>query len=344
MEKQNTRVVSSSHISDASTRASVFPLKRISWSSVFAGALVALVVQVALTILGIGIGLSTVDVTEEANPTSGLGVGSAIWYGVSSLLALFAGGWVAGRLAQSPRIFDGILHGILTWCLITIASLYFLTTTISSLVGGVGRLVGNTLSTVGNVAGQGISAVAPEIKNSVQRQIEQADISVSDIKREAKTLLQQTGKEELQPGNLREEANAAQRDARDAAGNIATNPNQDMDGVIDRLFQRGQNITEEVDREAVVNVIVARTGKSRAEAEQIADNWINKFNTAKAEVGETKQAIQQNMAKGADAAADAISTAAIIGFFSMLLGALAAGFGAHTGTLSKADAALAPAV
>ena len=54
-------------------------LKRISWSAVFAGVLVAIVTQMLLTLLGLGIGLGTVDPLQERNPVAGLGIGSAIW-------------------------------------------------------------------------------------------------------------------------------------------------------------------------------------------------------------------------------------------------------------------------
>ena len=89
-------------------------MKRISRSAVFAGVLVAIVTQMLLTLLGIGIGLGTLDTVEERNPAQGLGTGSAIWYIVSSLISLFLGGWVAGRLASAPHLFDGIIHGVLT--------------------------------------------------------------------------------------------------------------------------------------------------------------------------------------------------------------------------------------
>lgn len=89
-------------------------MKRISWSAVFAGVLVAIVVQMLLTLLGLGIGLGTIDPLEERSPMAGLGTGSAIWYIISSLLSLFVGGWIAGRLASAPRLFDGVIHGVLT--------------------------------------------------------------------------------------------------------------------------------------------------------------------------------------------------------------------------------------
>ena len=53
-------------------------IKRVSWSAVFAGVLVAIVTQMLLSLLGFGIGLGTIDAVEEKNPAAGLGIGSAI--------------------------------------------------------------------------------------------------------------------------------------------------------------------------------------------------------------------------------------------------------------------------
>ncbi len=69
-------------------------IKRISWSAIFGGVLIAIVTQLVLSLLGLGIGLGTIDPVEEQNPTAGLGIGCAIWYIISSLASLFVGGWV----------------------------------------------------------------------------------------------------------------------------------------------------------------------------------------------------------------------------------------------------------
>ena len=143
------RLEGSSVLSEPKVLASI---KRISWAAVFAGVLIAVVIQITLSLLGIGIGLSTVDARTEENPVQGLGVGSAIWYVVSSLIALFAGGWVAGRLSRTNQEFDGAIHGLLTWSIVSLLTLYFVTTAIGGILGGVGRLVGSTMGAVGNVA------------------------------------------------------------------------------------------------------------------------------------------------------------------------------------------------
>lgn len=155
--------------------------KKISWASIWAGALIGIVLLILLNLLGLGIGFGSLDIQEEQNPAKGLGAGAGIWYLLSSLIALFTAGWVAGRLAQTRRLFDGALHGILTWCVITLASLYFLTTAIGGIIGGAGRLVGSTLSTVGQVSGKAISAAAPAIGDQMP------DVDLSDLKNNGTT-------------------------------------------------------------------------------------------------------------------------------------------------------------
>lgn len=309
-------------------------IKRISWSSVFAGSLIAIVMMIALSLLGLGIGLGTVDPLEEANPAKGLGIGSAIWYVVTSLVSIYVGAWIAGRLARTPRLFDGLIHGLLTWSVVTLLTLYFFTSTIGSVLGSAGRLVGNTLGTVGTIAGAGATAAAPKIKEEL------GQIDLGNLKQEAEVLLRQTGKRELQPESLSREANRTENDARSTAANAGENPQQGdeaVGGLIDRIFKRGDTLSAAVDKEAVVNVIMARSGKSREEASQIADNWIASANQAKAKWQQTKQEAEAKARQVADDAASAASKAAILIFVSLLLSAGIALFGAKRGTESKED-------
>ncbi|MEZ0487090.1 YrzE family protein [Fibrella aquatica] len=313
--------------------------KRISWSAVFAGVLVAIVSQMLLTLLGLGIGLSTVDATTEANPTAGLGTGSAIWYIISSLLSLFLGGWIAGRLASAPRLFDGIIHGVLTWCVATLLTIYFLTTTVGSLIGGASRLVGGLVRT----AGSAVSAAAPGIGNAVEGQLKEngidlQNLDLGDLKDEANQLLRETGNANLNPNNLERKAEQAGQQAKTAANRAATDPQSTDDiagGLFSKLFKQGQATVNSVDREDAVNVVMKRTGKSRAESEQIVDNWISTYKQAAAKFEQTKQEAQVKALQAADAAAGAASKAAIFGFFGLLVGVVASGFGAKMGTESK---------
>ncbi|WP_420146504.1 YrzE family protein [Spirosoma sp.] len=314
-------------------------IKRISWSAVFAGVLVGIVSQILLTLLGLGIGLSTIDPITERNPAAGLGTGSAIWYGISSLVSLFLGGWIAGRLASAPRLFDGIIHGVLTWCLATLLTIYFLTTTIGNLLGGASRLIGGLVST----AGTAVAAAAPSIGAAVDDQlsangIDWRNIKLDDLKQEANKLLRQTGDAQLNPNTLETKAEQAGNQVKQATKEAAQSPQAADDiagGLFDRLFQKGQTTVNSVDRDDAVNVVMKRTGKSRAEAEQIVDNWISTYKQAAAKFEQTKQEAQLKARQAADAAASGASKAALFGFLGLLIGVVSSGYGAKLGTESK---------
>ncbi|WP_144051645.1 hypothetical protein [Fibrisoma limi] len=313
--------------------------KRISWSAIFAGVLVAVVVQMLLTLLGLGIGLSTIDVAEERNPTAGLATGSAIWYILSNLIALLVGGWVAGRLASAPRLFDGIIHGVLTWCLVTLVTIYFLTTTLGSLIGGASRLVGGIVRT----AGSGLAAAAPAIGNVVEDQLAENGIDLNkldlgDVRNEINSILRQTGDSALNPNRLEKQADRAVDQARQSGEQAAENPNaaDDLAGKLFRqLFQNGQATVNQVDRDDAVNVVMTRTGKSRAESEQIVDNWIKAYKQAVVKFEQTKQEAAVRAREVADNAAAGASKAAIFSFLGLLIGVTSAGYGAKLGTESK---------
>ncbi|AUD05914.1 YrzE family protein [Spirosoma pollinicola] len=316
-------------------------MKRISWSAIFAGVLVAIVTQMLLTLLGLGIGLGTVDPLEERNPVAGLGIGSAIWYIISSLLSLFVGGWVAGRLASAPRLFDGIIHGVLTWCLVTLLTIYFLTTTLGSLIGGAGKLVGGLVST----AGSAVASAAPGIGNAVQDQlkangIDTDNMDLGDLKGEVNKILRQTGDPKLNPNTLEAKADRAGDQTKAAANRAASDPQAADDvasGLFSRLFKQGQATVSTVDKEDAVNVVMKRTGKSRAEAEQTVDSWIKTYQQASAKVEQAKKEAEVKAREVADATASAASKAAIFGFLGLLIGVAASGYGAKLGTDSKDD-------
>ena len=75
---------------------------RLSWGAIFGGAVTALGLWVLLYAFGLAVGLSSLD---PAHPHSARasGIFTGIWALIAPLIALFVGGWVAGR-------GSGILH------------------------------------------------------------------------------------------------------------------------------------------------------------------------------------------------------------------------------------------
>src|SRR4051812_5097176 len=75
-------------------------VRRVSWGAVFAGMFIAIVTQILLALLGVGVGILSTDPTGNAGASGkGLALGLGIWWAIASLISLFLGGWVAGRLA-----------------------------------------------------------------------------------------------------------------------------------------------------------------------------------------------------------------------------------------------------
>lgn len=306
------------------------PLRRISWGAVFAGVVTALVVQLLLSLLGLAIGFGSIDPYEQQNPFEGLGTGALIWWVVSMLAALFTGGLAAGRLSGIFTPFDRALHGFLAFSLYALISFYLITTAVGGIISGVGSLVGQTLS----MAGKGIGAVAPVIGRTINEELKKQGITLDNIKNEAEQVLRETGKPELQPENLKERAQRTADTLKKVAGNTAQNPgNADSNAasLVDRLLSQGEDIVDEVDREAAVNVVMKRTGKSRQESQQIVDNWISTYNDAKQKLDTLKVKAEEQAKETGDAIASAASKASIFAFFGLLLGAAAAAGGASAG-------------
>jgi len=301
-------------------------VKRISWQAVLGGVVVALAVQLLLSLLGLGIGASTVDPLKEQNPLSGLGTGTGVWFAISTIVSIYVGSWVAGRLAGMNRRLESSLHGILTWAFTALIAFYFVNAMLSSAISSMAGAV----KTGANVVGQSVASVAPGIGQMAQEQLRASGIDISNIKEEATTLLRQTGKPALQPENMEQQVDAAASDAGNTAQTAAQNPagtDAELTGLIDRIFSRGEATLNQVDKEALVNVLVARGSMTPDQASQTVDRWQASAVVAKQKYEQAKVAAEQKAREIGDATAKNVSKGALLTFIALVLGAVAAAFG-----------------
>lgn len=92
------------------------------WSAVFAGAACSIGFWILLQLLGVGIGLASVDI-DDLHSLRGAGIGTTVWSLISPLIAMFLGGIIAGKLAQTyDRKLAGA-HGLVMWALTAIVGL-----------------------------------------------------------------------------------------------------------------------------------------------------------------------------------------------------------------------------
>jgi hypothetical protein len=127
--------------------------KRVSWGAIFGGTLVALGVWAMLYSLGLALGLSTIDPGESIR---GAAIFTGIWSVLAPLVALFAGGWVAGRMSGLIDRTAGVLHGAVLWGLTIMLGIFFITSLVTGVVGTAASLGGQAIG-----AGAGAAQGAP---------------------------------------------------------------------------------------------------------------------------------------------------------------------------------------
>jgi hypothetical protein len=137
----------------ATEDAHTIMINRVSWGAILAGVVVALVVQVLLTMLGVGIGAATLDPGGGDSPqASTFSIVSLIWYAVSGIVAAFAGGYMAARMSGKTVATTGALHGLTTWAVTTLLVLYLVTTSLGSIIGGTFRGISGAVGGIGEAA------------------------------------------------------------------------------------------------------------------------------------------------------------------------------------------------
>jgi len=183
---------------------------RVSWGAIFAGAVLALAAQIVLTLIGVAIGLATIDPAAGDSPNaSSLGMGAAIWWCISSLISLFFGGFIAARLGGT---FNGWLHGLTTWGAVTVLTIMLLTS-------AAGRLVGSASGLANFAASHADKASQVQLPPALQQQIDRVQAQGGQAADQLTAQAQQAGQQAQtaaqQPGTQPAEAKA--RDAADKA-------------------------------------------------------------------------------------------------------------------------------
>jgi hypothetical protein len=273
--------------------AGTMPWRRISWGAALAGVAIAIAVQLVLTMIGLGIGLSTIDVSAGAGagapgvPSgSSLGIGSGVWWVVTSLIATLVGAFVAARLAGVPVRLDGVIHGLLTWALTLIVTVYLLTTAAGGLLGGAYHLVGNAVS----AAGQGISKAAPELAR-------QAGMSTGDLQSQVEALLKPQNE---QPG--------------------PDQAKQQLMGDLKSIAMGEGNVDEA--RKQAVTVIAQQAGISQEQAQQRLQQFEQKATDAKNQAVQTAKETADKTASAISTGSLWSAAALILGAIVAIIGGL----------------------
>lgn len=313
-------------------------LTRVSWAAIFAGVACALGVTVLLSLLGLAIGFGVVDPIEDRNPTGGMATGSGIWFGLTTIVALFVGGFVGGRLAGIPMKMTAMLHGAVIWAITTIAMVYMATTSAGYLMSGAtsavsqaASLAGSATSGIGSAASAAMGAAGDAMPNQmpaeVQRELEKQDMTVQDVRQELRDIMANAG---LGQQDLQEAGNAAATLAED----IATSPGDagaDIQAFIDKLYGGEDAVISDEERQQAIATLQQRTGVSEEEATQLWQQAEDRLAGARDQVVQAMETAQQEALQAAETTLDGLTAAAFAAFVASLIGLVAAVFGGAAG-------------
>jgi hypothetical protein len=270
---------------------------RVSWGAVLAGVVVALVTQLILNLIGIGIGAASFDPASGGSPSgSTFSIAAGIWWALSGILAALAGGYTAGRLSGQPTETAGSWHGLTAWAVTTLLIFYLLSTSVGAIVGGAFR----TLGTVAGGAAQTLGASAQTAAQMVAPTLAQSADPFAAVEQS----IRNAGTD---PTALRDAATSAVRAA------VTSDPSK-KEEARERAVQalaKAQNISVEQAR--------AQVTQYEQQYQQVVD-----------------QAKRQATA-AADATATAVSRGALFGAIALILSALAGWFGGRMGAVDPSE-------
>ncbi len=261
---------------------------RISWGAIFGGVVLVVAVQLLLSLLGAGIGLGTVNVNGGTTPdASSFGIGAGVWWVVSGIIALGFGGYAAAWLAGIEIRWDGVLHGLVTWGIATLLTVYLLSSAVGSIIGG-------GFSALGSVA----SAAGSSVKDAAQPLAQAAGVTPDVLQQQAQAYLQPT------------DPNPATMSPQDAQKAIASNLVTYAKGGPDAQGARTR----------IISIMAAQQHVSM-------DQATKQFDDAQANLKQTRDQAVQTAKNAADDSAAAASKTSFAAFGDLLLGAIAAAIG-----------------
>jgi len=269
--------------------------RSLSWRAIIAGTVAGLSVHLLLTLLGIGIGAGMVDPITDENPFTAFSLGAAVAWGVSALIALWVGGWVAGRFVPSGNKHSGCLHGFLVWSLATIAMFVFATSSLGLAVGGVAKVVGQGIQLAAKPAAAAASGAT--------------DLAKDALKQNKDTV-----------GSFLDEAMESRGNKDNPAATARAR--REIGYAVTKLFTPGNDVTPSEARTAVTRALVDQGGMNEADANQLVAQWTTSYERLKADLAAAKEKAEVKAREAADKASKALAHAAIWTFIAFLIGAI----------------------
>jgi hypothetical protein len=255
------------------------------WSAVLAGTAFAIGVWILLQTLGMGIGLSAVNVDDAGN-LKGIGIGTGVWSLIAPLIAMFIGALLAGRLSGTWSRKVGAMHGGVMWALALVIGLWAMFSLVSAITSGAARIGGAAVST-------GAAAVSGAAGNlEPGKAMSALGIDANDLIAPINDKLAREGKPQVTP--------------------------EQLDNTLKAVAQRGVR-EGRLDRQVVVQEVARNTSLTGPDAQDVANDIATRYEQAKSKVGGTVAQVGEKAKTVALTAADRTGKALLFGGVMMLL-------------------------
>ncbi len=284
---------------------------RFGWAAALAGIVIAVALQAVLALLGLAIGFTWWS-PESAGDLS---LATGLWTLGSWIVSLFIGAMVAGRLAGILTRGDGALHGLVVWAGSVVIAGFLLLGGVGFLAGTAFDLLGRTVSATASIAISGVTGLAS------QGVSELGSLDYESLEDDIERLLRETEVAALQPDTL---AAMGEQAAERATGEAPT------ERAAREIAERIEGAAGQVDREAVLNVLVAETDLSRSEAANVADRVERLAQQASRAVESRLDTLQTQARQTAGGLAGGLGSAAWWVLLSLVLAAGGAVLGGMT--------------
>jgi hypothetical protein len=255
------------------------------WSAVFAGTAFAIGIWILLQTLGMGIGLSAVDVDNAGN-LKGIGIGTGVWSLIVPLIAMFIGALLAGRLSGAWSRGVGAMHGGVMWALALVIGLWAMFSLVSAIASGASRIGGAAVST----GAAAVSGAAGNIEPG--KAMSALGIDANDLIAPINEKLAREGKPQITP--------------------------EQLDNTLKAVAQRGVR-EGRLDRQVVVQEVARNTSLTGADAQDVANDIATRYEQAKSKVGGAVEQVGESAKSMALTAADRTGKALLFGGVMMLL-------------------------
>jgi len=269
-----------------------------------AGTVAALACQILLMMLGAGLGLAMYNPITNENPLADLGAGAAVIQGLSAVISLWAGGWVAGRFLGRAGLKAGGLHGFMVWSLATVAAIVALSTGAGWALGDLSKIVGGGLSMAGKPIAAAVSGATDITKDAMDRNRGMLD-------------------------SFLDEGLSNPPASKSAADVIRTK--REIGFAVTRLFTSTDQTSIADNQKTLVTLLVDDQGMTEANAKKMVEGWTASYKKLKTDLDAAKQTVEQRAREIAEKTASTLSILSLCYFAAFLLGAVFAVIGGKHG-------------